>query len=72
MVDVTFILQGVSPGVVDTEFKEGYPDDGTKAAMGSAPSLSAADVAEAVLYCLSTGPNVQIQDIIIRPLGEPF
>lgn len=58
--------------MVDTEFKEGYPDDGTKAAMSSVASLSAADVADAVLYVLSTGPTVQIHDIIIRPLGELF
>lgn len=56
---------------MDTEFKEGYPDD-TKQAIDSAPSLFPKDVADAIMFALSTPPHVQIHDIIIRPVGEPI
>lgn len=69
LLNIYIDLQSISPGVVDTEFKEGYPDS-TKEAITAAPSLSANDVADAVIYVLSTGPNVEIRELTIRPLGE--
>lgn len=36
----------------------------------SMPKLLAEDVADAVVYALSTPPHVQVQDIMLRPLGE--
>nr|CAH7731253.1 unnamed protein product [Callosobruchus chinensis] len=36
------------------------------------PKLLADDVAQAVLYVLSTGSNVDVQELTIRPLGEMF
>jgi len=35
-------------------------------------NLTAKDVADTVLYVLSTPPNVQIQELIVRAVGEPF
>ncbi|XP_031353431.1 farnesol dehydrogenase-like [Photinus pyralis] len=60
----------VSPGVVDTEF----PLDSESLAKQwkQIAHLSADDVANAVMYVLSTPPHVQIHDIIIKPVGEVF
>ncbi|VEN44569.1 unnamed protein product [Callosobruchus maculatus] len=65
-------VTSISPGVVSTEFQNGFPDDGTREAMDFMPKLLADDVAQAVLYVLSTGPNVDVQELTIRPLGEMF
>lgn len=35
------------------------------------PALNAKDVAEAVVFVLSTPSNVQIHELIIKPIGEP-
>lgn len=36
------------------------------------PALNPKDVADAVLYVLSTPPHVQVHELTIKPLGEPF
>lgn len=36
------------------------------------PILQAEDIAEAVIYVLSTGENVQVHELTIKPLGEPY
>lgn len=36
------------------------------------PLLQAADVADAVLFCLKTPPHVQIHELTIKPVGEMF
>uniref|UniRef100_A0A1A9WPM4 Dehydrogenase n=1 Tax=Glossina brevipalpis TaxID=37001 RepID=A0A1A9WPM4_9MUSC len=60
-------ITNISPGLVDTEMvhekvKEKYSDN----------MLSPNDVADAILYTLSTPPNVQVHEIIIKPLGELY
>ncbi|GJQ81331.1 hypothetical protein Trydic_g20543 [Trypoxylus dichotomus] len=62
----------VSPGPTDTEFinAEEAPKEFVDL-FSSMPKLEADDVADAVLYILSTPPHVQVQDIMLRPLGEP-
>lgn len=58
------ILQSISPGLVDTEL---VPLD-----YKGLPMLQAEDVANAIMYVLSTPPHVQVHELTIKPLGEPF
>ncbi|XP_017777412.1 PREDICTED: farnesol dehydrogenase-like [Nicrophorus vespilloides] len=64
-------ISSVSPGPVDTELllinKETCDSDFLK----TFPKLRCDDVSDAVIYVLSTPPHVQVQDVLIRPLGEP-
>lgn len=62
----------ISPGMVATEFRE-------RATHGAFPyesyfadyePLSPADISDAVVYMLSTAPHVQIQDILLSPMGQ--
>lgn len=55
-------MQSISPGVVKTEFFHGFPDDGLKETIDTFPGLKAEDIAEAVMYVLSTGPGVHVRD----------
>ncbi|CAH2001275.1 unnamed protein product [Acanthoscelides obtectus] len=64
--------KSISPGIVSTEFENGFPEDGTREALKSVPKLVPDDIAQAVLYALSTGPNVDVTELTIRPLGEMF
>lgn len=64
----SFTLQSISPGVVDTEiFDENSPEK-----LAKMPMLRPEDVADAVTYCIQTPPNVQIHELIIKPVGEKF
>ncbi|XP_068911858.1 farnesol dehydrogenase-like [Tenebrio molitor] len=65
-------VTSISPGLVRTEFQDGFPDDGTKEAVSQMPALKPEDIAEAVLYILSTPPHVQVHELTIHPLGELF
>ncbi|XP_068149551.1 farnesol dehydrogenase [Drosophila tropicalis] len=57
----------ISPGWVATEI---VPDE-TKAQLGEV-ILQADDVAQAVLYALSTPPHAQVEQITLRAVGEYF
>uniref|UniRef100_W8C069 Dehydrogenase/reductase SDR family member 11 n=1 Tax=Ceratitis capitata TaxID=7213 RepID=W8C069_CERCA len=57
----------ISPGWVSTEI---VPDE-TKAQLGDV-ILQADDVANAVMYALSTPPHAQVQEITLRAVGEWF
>lgn len=37
---------------------------------GKAPCLKPEDIANAILYVLSTPPHVQVHELIIKPVGE--
>ncbi|XP_044260392.1 farnesol dehydrogenase-like [Tribolium madens] len=65
-------ITSISPGVVRTEFQDGFPEDGTKEALAGMPALRPEDIAEAVVYILSTGPQVQVHELTVHPLGELF
>ncbi|NTW69705.1 MAG: SDR family oxidoreductase [Chlorobiaceae bacterium] len=54
----------VEPGVVDTPFWENLQKPGT-------PELQPDDIARAVLYAVSQPPHVDINEILIRPAGQP-
>ncbi|XP_062125736.1 farnesol dehydrogenase-like [Drosophila sulfurigaster albostrigata] len=59
-------ITSISPGAVDTEIfnKELLPDT------FDFPMLRSEDIADAISYCISTPPNVQIHELIIKPIGE--
>ncbi|KAH8346523.1 hypothetical protein KR084_002144, partial [Drosophila pseudotakahashii] len=60
------LFQSISPGIVDTEiFGAGSFDQPI-----GLPMLSSEDVADAVSYCIQTPPNVQIHELIMKPIGE--
>lgn len=63
--NLNFLKQSISPGAVETEIFR----DEMKAKI---PTIKAADVSSAILYCISTPPNVQIHELTIRPLHEKW
>ncbi|XP_069683485.1 farnesol dehydrogenase-like [Periplaneta americana] len=64
-------VTSISPGTVKTEIAEasGFPLELTEA-FKDTPYLEPKDIAHAVLYVLSTPPNVQIHELTIKPVGE--
>ncbi|HEY1854517.1 MAG TPA: SDR family oxidoreductase [Solirubrobacterales bacterium] len=52
----------IEPGVVDTPFFEDRPDEG---------SLRDEDIAGAVLWALGQPPNVDVNEILLRPTKQP-
>ena len=64
----------ISPGVVETEFHDratrGAGD--SKAFYSTFKPLRAEDVADVVFYLLSTPPHVQIHDVVMRSIEQPF
>ncbi|MCG8343267.1 MAG: SDR family oxidoreductase [Chlorobiales bacterium] len=54
----------VEPGVVDTPFWGAVPKPG-------APELQPDDVARAVMYAVSQPPHVDVNQVLIRPTGQP-
>ncbi|KAH8374960.1 hypothetical protein KR200_010031, partial [Drosophila serrata] len=61
-------ITSISPGVVNTEIF-GSSSIELSSAM---PMLRSEDIADAVSYCIQTPPNVQIHELTIKPVGEPF
>ncbi|KAH8396093.1 hypothetical protein KR222_003323 [Zaprionus bogoriensis] len=59
----------ISPGIVDTDILPQQLQGVIKQHM---PMLRAEDVADAVLWTIGTPPNVQVQNITIKPQGEKF
>ncbi len=62
----------ISPGLVATEFRE-RATHGTfkyESYFEKYQPLLPSDIADAVLYMLSTPPHVQVQDILITPMGQ--
>lgn len=70
-------MQSISPGGVETEIAEasalasgGELSAELKKFMASIPLLKSKDVADSVVYVLSTPPRVQVHELIIKPIGE--
>lgn len=59
-------VTSISPGLVKTEILDEIPS------VSHLPMLLPEDIANAVLYVLGTPPRVQIHELTIRPVGEPF
>jgi NADP+-dependent farnesol dehydrogenase len=64
-------ITSVSPGIVETEFgRNAITDPKRIEEMKKHPKLTSENVANAVLYVLSTPPDVQIPELTIQPMGE--
>jgi NADP-dependent 3-hydroxy acid dehydrogenase YdfG len=53
----------IEPGMVDTDFFENRPGEW---------ALQDGDIARAVMYALEQGPNVDVNEILIRPTNQPL
>ncbi|KAL3282661.1 hypothetical protein HHI36_005836 [Cryptolaemus montrouzieri] len=60
-------VTSISPGLVKTEIFAAA--GGVDSGIDKAPALNAGDIADAVIYTLSTPPHVQVHEIMVKPLG---
>lgn len=64
-------VTSISPGEVATEMMEASGFQGsTEAYFASVPVLIPEDIADGVIYVLSTPPRVNVTELMIRPTGE--
>ncbi len=65
-------IANLSPGLTETGFHVRFFRDEEAARDNYAhfQPLAPSDVADAVIYVLSTPPNVQVNELIFRPLGQ--
>ncbi|KAJ8929472.1 hypothetical protein NQ314_017852 [Rhamnusium bicolor] len=68
-------ITSISPGATETEFIESSninPADDGQLSKAFKTVLKSEDVADAIIYALSTPPHVQIQELTIKPINEEF
>ncbi|XP_018565965.1 farnesol dehydrogenase-like [Anoplophora glabripennis] len=67
-------ITSISPGATETEFLETSNVDPNDAQLAKAfkTVLRTEDIADAVVYVLSTPPHVQIHELTIKPVNEEF
>ncbi len=53
----------IEPGMVDTDFFDNRPGEW---------ALQDDDIAKAVMYALEQGPNVDVNEILVRPTNQPI
>ena len=53
----------IEPGMTDTDFFDNRPGEW---------ALQDTDIAKAVMYALEQGPNVDVNEILIRPTNQPL
>jgi len=53
----------IEPGMTDTDFFDNRPGEW---------ALQDTDIAKAVMYALEQGPNVDVNEILVRPTGQPL
>ena len=64
-------VASISPGTVATEFLKLFARTETDPTEKLPfERLSSRDIADAVVYLLSTPPHVQVNDILVRPMGQ--
>ncbi|KAJ3651598.1 hypothetical protein Zmor_017627 [Zophobas morio] len=66
-------ITSISPGLVVTEMtllNKNFTEERRKA-FESRPTLNVEDVADGVVYVLSTPEHVQVHELTIKPIGEP-
>lgn len=65
-------VTSISPGFVETEFAEKYhrSEETASAIYSRYKTLEAGDVADSVLYALSTPGHVQVHDLLMRPTRQ--
>ena len=66
-------MSGISPGLVETEFftVRAFGDqEAARAVTTSMQCLQPSDVADAVLWCLSAPPHMEVNDVVIRPTEQ--
>ncbi|XP_017850893.1 farnesol dehydrogenase-like [Drosophila busckii] len=57
-------VTSISPGLVNTDL--------VPPAFKSLPMLQPEDVAAAIMYALATPTHVQVHELMLKPMGEPF
>ncbi|KAF5290417.1 hypothetical protein FQR65_LT11594 [Abscondita terminalis] len=70
-IDSKIKISSVSPGITISDMYNEFPDDAIQT-LSDAPRLRAEDVANAIVYILATPPGVQVQDLMIRAVGEVY
>ncbi|KAK4880618.1 hypothetical protein RN001_008764 [Aquatica leii] len=80
LIDSKIKISSVSPGITTTDAIDAAclasgSSEATTAYQNSTkdlPALKPKDVADAIIYILSTPPHVQVHDLWIKPVGEGF
>lgn len=66
-------VSGISPGLVETNFflVRAFGDEqAAKAVTSSMQCLQPSDIADAVLWCLSAPPHMEVDDVVVRPTQQ--
>ncbi|XP_012265022.2 farnesol dehydrogenase-like [Athalia rosae] len=63
-------ITSISPGFVKTDIIRATGIPNWQEYFNDLPHLQAKDIADAVLYVLSTPENVQVTELTVRPVGE--
>ena len=67
------IFQSISPGIVETDFFHAATFLENDAKIGDVfPALRGEDISNAIVFLLTTDYHVNITEITVRPVGEPF
>ncbi|XP_046393904.1 farnesol dehydrogenase-like [Ischnura elegans] len=64
-------VTSISPGLVRTNIAESSGRPNAKEFMANRPIIRADDVTSSVIHALAAPPDVQIAEVIVRPVGEP-
>ncbi|KAG8310563.1 farnesol dehydrogenase-like [Homalodisca vitripennis] len=63
-------VSSVSPGLVSTELFSANSTSSKPMDISHLPHILPKDIADAVHYVLATPPNVQVNELIVRPVGD--